>query len=67
MVVADGVLDAVGLPGVDEGTGKIGGSGRGGPLIPDVEAEAKVEVEVTLGTWLVATGTVATGFATIGV
>jgi hypothetical protein len=59
------VLDAVGLPGVDEGTGKIGGSGRGGPLMPDVEAEA--EVEVALGTWLVATGTVATGFATTGV
>jgi len=48
VVVADGVLDAVGLPGVDEGTGKIGGSGRGGPLMPDVEAEA--EVEVALGT-----------------
>ena len=48
MVVADGVLAAVGLPGVDEATGKVGGSGRGGTLIPDVETEA--EVAVTLGT-----------------
>jgi len=48
VVVADGVLAAVGLPGVDEATGKVGGSTRGGALIPDVETEA--EVAVTLGT-----------------
>ena len=65
MVVADGVLAAVGLPGVDEATGKTGGSGRGGPLIPEVETEA--EVAVILGTCDVATaGTVATGAATTG-
>jgi len=48
------VLPAVGLG--DDETGIVGGSGLGGPLIPDVETDTEVATGTTGMTYCVETG-----------